>query len=398
MRKLLIIILISVCYVGAQSKNVQQFVENWPAGYDTTGMRWVVYDCDSAVGKWLTHDTIGSYTNVFPASQRVMWNANCGNFAGSIWQPGDSVIGFGCWDSAYATDPVAYGNNPNHVGFYWLFSDTLTTQEPQEWQPHDTLRVIPQPIAYLQSSTSDPDSIVIKIPNPIETRRLDQNIYDVLGYEIYAAQNIGTPNNLNIFVAYVSCQGGIGDTTMYKDIESNYLCETIYYAYKMVIRPDTTASEQQHRGHTSAYFSMNSDPVSLQWSGTAPGSMTYYLSMNSDPLIISYVGSEETQEMLIPHSPSFTVSPNPFQTATTIEYKLGCRQNTTGHGVPTIRIFDATGRLVRNLIIPTPCSLLPTTISWDGTDNKTLPLPAGIYFCYIQIAGIRSSAKIIKLE
>jgi len=397
MRKILILIIAAVSFTAAQSKNIQQFVENWPANYDTTGMHWVVYDTDSAIGKWLDHDTIGSYTNFFPASQRIMWNANCGNFGGSIWQPGDSIIAFGCWDSAYATDPLAYGNNPNHVGFYWLFSDTLTTQEPQEWQPHDTLWIMPKPLAYLQTSTPEPDSIIIRIPNPKQTRRLDQNIYDVLGYEIYAAEHIGTPNNLNIFVAYVLCQGGIGDTTVFKDIESNYLSETIYYAYKMVIRPDTTSGKQQHPGHTSTYFSMNSDPVSLQWSGTAPGYMTYYLSMNSDPLIINYVGCEDAKEQ---HTPTtkLTVSPNPFHGTTCFQYAIGSKQHAAISQESILCIYDATGRLVRDFSLPTAYGLPSAVVYWDGTDDAGNKFPAGIYFVQIEADGYTEREKVILLR
>jgi hypothetical protein len=287
---LLLILLVGTSMILAQSHNLQQTVKNWPTDADTLGKNWIVYNLQNPNNKWLTDTSVGSATNYVPASNLIVWNANLGNFPGSPpWSVGDSIISFGSWDSAYAHNPIYYGNNINHTGFYWLFSDTITSEEPQLWLPADTIRPLPQPIALLQTNTPDIDSIIIKIPNPRETRRKSQEgVYDVLGYELYAAENIGTPNNLIIHVAYVPRTGTMQDTTIYKEVESNYLNETIYYAYKLVTRPDTTGGKSPEPGYTSLYFSQNSNPVNLDWPATAPGYMNTYLSRNSDAVGVNW--------------------------------------------------------------------------------------------------------------
>jgi hypothetical protein len=150
------------------------------------------------------------------------------------WTVGDTIIAFGSFDSAYAHNPSTYGDNPNHTGFYWLFTDTLTTAQPQTWQPDDTLRPMEKPIAYLQTTTPGVDTIIVRIPNPLETQG-NVTGYHVEGYELYVAIDNGIPNSYNPMV-YIPCQGGYGDTTLYKDVESNYASGcNVYYAYKIVI-------------------------------------------------------------------------------------------------------------------------------------------------------------------
>ena len=161
MKYISVILLFSLSHLlYSQSHNLQQTVRSWPANCDTGGIHWTVYNLEEAANKWLNETSIGSGTNYVPSSNLIVWNANVGNFPGSPpWLPGDSIIAFGSWDSAYSHDPVFYNFNPNHTGFYWAFSDTLTTQEPQGWQPDDTIRVMPKPLVYLQTQTPGIDSI-----------------------------------------------------------------------------------------------------------------------------------------------------------------------------------------------------------------------------------------------
>lgn len=236
-----IILLVAICTMGSlypqrESHIVRQLIRNWPAGCDTTGVHWIVFNPNEPWVKVLNDTSTGSFTNYSVVSNFARWNADVGNFPSSTpWTVGDTIIAFGSWDSAYANNPATYGDNPNHTGFYWLFSDTLTTQQPQTWQPDDTLRPMLKPIAYLQDTTPGVDTIIIKIPNPSQTQG-NLTVYDLVGFELFVAIDNGIPNNYNPIV-YIPCQGGYGDTTVYKELESNYTSgSNIYYAYKIVVR------------------------------------------------------------------------------------------------------------------------------------------------------------------
>jgi hypothetical protein len=71
-------------------------------------------------------------------------------------------------------------------------------------------------------------------------------------------------------------------------------------------------------------------------------------------------------------------SPNPFRDRTEIIYNTG-----ELHESLTLRIFDASGRCVKNIFLPTAYSLPPTGIFWFGTDNSGNRLPAGVYFLQV---------------
>lgn len=74
--------------------------------------------------------------------------------------------------------------------------------------------------------------------------------------------------------------------------------------------------------------------------------------------------------------PALAAFPNPFRSRLTIS---------PGHLTTgpldhlSLRIFDSQGRLVRTLV---PSSLVPrpSSLSWDATDVRGLPVPAGVYF------------------
>ena len=93
----------------------------------------------------------------------------------------------------------------------------------------------------------------------------------------------------------------------------------------------------------------------------------------------------------------FTVYPNPFSRNTTIKF-----ESATQHGgrnsksEMSLQIYDASGRLVKSILLPTAYYLLPTAVSWDGTDDSGNLLGPGIYFLTDQQNGIM--VKAIKIE
>jgi hypothetical protein len=71
----------------------------------------------------------------------------------------------------------------------------------------------------------------------------------------------------------------------------------------------------------------------------------------------------------------FTITPNPFNKKTEITLSTGRITDIT-----VFKIYNATGRLVKNIPVPTHYSLLPTSVTWDGTDDTGKRLPSGTYF------------------
>jgi hypothetical protein len=76
-----------------------------------------------------------------------------------------------------------------------------------------------------------------------------------------------------------------------------------------------------------------------------------------------------------PEITRLSVQPNPFKDKVTITYSVGHSVVYTG-----LKIYDITGRLVKQFSLATAYPLVPTVISWDGRDNSGTQLPNGIYF------------------
>jgi uncharacterized delta-60 repeat protein len=99
------------------------------------------------------------------------------------------------------------------------------------------------------------------------------------------------------------------------------------------------------------------------------------------------------EQLLRGKSNLLTIFPNPFNDKTNIRYNIG--QNTQGI---ELKIYDATGSLVKSFNLPTPYSLLPTVISWNGKDNYDRILSAGIYFCELQCGEEKEVKKLIMIR
>ncbi|MCX7785995.1 MAG: C25 family cysteine peptidase [candidate division WOR-3 bacterium] len=83
-------------------------------------------------------------------------------------------------------------------------------------------------------------------------------------------------------------------------------------------------------------------------------------------------------------------SPN-YNRNVIISFNLGGNQ--AGHKV-LLRIFDASGRVVKTLVNTSLCSGNYNYI-WDGTDNNNLKIPDGIYFCNLEVDQSGFTKKIV---
>jgi len=76
------------------------------------------------------------------------------------------------------------------------------------------------------------------------------------------------------------------------------------------------------------------------------------------------------------------VYPNPATEKINIRFTMhDARCTNVGQGFNlALKIYDATGQLVKNFSLPTSNFPLPTSVSWDGIDNQGSPVESGVYF------------------
>jgi hypothetical protein len=114
------------------------------------------------------------------------------------------------------------------------------------------------------------------------------------------------------------------------------------------------------------------------------------ISGNNETKIYEYVSpgiSEETGSQV--ERISIEVFPNPFKNSTTIRYTIQdtgymIPNRNVGQGFsPTLKIYDATGRLVKDFSRSTTYDLRSTHVVWDGIDDKGRTVSQGVYFLRI---------------
>jgi hypothetical protein len=88
------------------------------------------------------------------------------------------------------------------------------------------------------------------------------------------------------------------------------------------------------------------------------------------------------------------VRPNPFGASTAITYGLA---ETLGYVHTSVRIYDASGRLVRTLV---DADLGPGTYgaTWDGKDDGGKVVASGVYFCRLSSGGAGATRRIVYLK
>ena len=105
------------------------------------------------------------------------------------------------------------------------------------------------------------------------------------------------------------------------------------------------------------------------------------------------VGVEETARLKTANLAKLSVFPNPFSKLTKISFG-----NVQGAKSIGLKIYDATGRIVKDFSLPTAYSLVPTVVTWTGTDNSGNPLPAGVYFIQLSSATNTQTTPVILLR
>jgi hypothetical protein len=87
----------------------------------------------------------------------------------------------------------------------------------------------------------------------------------------------------------------------------------------------------------------------------------------------------------------YSAKPNPFRTQTAIRYSL------SGECQVSLFIYDASGRLVKNLVDE---KIQPGiyTINWNGRNERGQKVSAGVYFYQFQTPNYSATKKLLLIE
>jgi uncharacterized delta-60 repeat protein len=122
--------------------------------------------------------------------------------------------------------------------------------------------------------------------------------------------------------------------------------------------------------------------------GTSEGSGT-----GNDIVTIKYFQTSALGEDNIgisePHL--FSISPNPFNSQTTIKYQLSCYEHVS------LQVFDVTGRIVKTLVNDLQVQGKYNVI-WDGKDENGNVVKQGVYFSILKIGDRQKQKKTILLK
>ncbi len=367
------LILGAACGFGQQTCTVNQIVKNLPIA-DVNGTHWYIYNLADAEGDVCVETDSSCLT--FLSGSDLFWSAEVGH---AFFPPqplvDDWLLMFGSWDSAYV-NPGVYGDKQTHTGFYWLYSDSLTSTSLNEW-PDDTVRPIPKPIVTKTGPGGGAnDTIWVTIPNPRETRYSGQTAYDVLGFWLFADTTTaaGTPNAYDAGTAmdfgFIAVDGVFGENTVHWMLESDgfegWSTWTTYFAYKIVARPDTTIDNV---GYSTYYFSQNSDPIDVYQNVIS-------IEENTQPRV---------QQIMLQAFPSL------FAENTRIVFSI------TKPTLVKLVVYNTSGQIIRTLIN----NMKPAGehhIEFDGTDAQGIELPAGIYFYQLQTSEEQLTGRLTKLR
>jgi len=130
--------------------------------------------------------------------------------------------------------------------------------------------------------------------------------------------------------------------------------------------------------------------------------------------IVTNTGIEENLKspaLISGRNPNLEVYPNPFRNVTGIKFQIPNQKVVNSQysvvsnngvassqkSVVSIKIYDATGRLVKSFSLTTDYCVL-ATIVWDGTDDLGRRLPSGVYFVRLATDGFKRIEKAILLR
>jgi hypothetical protein len=287
----------------------------------------------------------------------TLWMYNLANWPAPAWQNGDKLIMQADRDSAYG--------GIGHKGYYAILNDTVNgTVNPQTFLD-DTLRAIPRPmpVSYdsIHGDTVYTSTIAFQLVWNLPKQTVGNPLLNnIVGYQVWwDTTGTGRDDTLASGVPqYFYVRKGVTDTTCV-DTLTGMDNKAIYYAIKLIYRPDTNPKI------TSKFLSRNSPCV-----------------IKTPP-----IGIEEGQ-LLNPDMIGLTVSPNPFTGIT----KITIAHNASG---VQLNIYDVSGQLVKSYGNLTDQQLPFNQIWWNGRNDAGNLLPAGVYFIEATMRNAKFTEKVI---
>jgi len=165
--------------------------------------------------------------------------------------------------------------------------------------------------------------------------------------------------------------GGVPSSSSWHKFKLKVVADSIWCYYDEQMLPDCP---------------IINDSVSSGYFGIYVFNMSDTTSTKCDNVIVQAEGAS-IAEHDIDREATFSVAPNPFRYKTVISFGKAHpdRIENSSYGTGSVecrelKIYDATGRKVKDLLLPTAYSLVPTTISWDGKDSAGNALAPGVYF------------------
>jgi hypothetical protein len=116
------------------------------------------------------------------------------------------------------------------------------------------------------------------------------------------------------------------------------------------------------------------------------------ISGNNQTRIYEYeVGIAETAGVVVQGS-KLHIHPNPFTQALNIRF-----QNSTDKGV-VVKIYDASGRMVKYFYLASSIQHQESSIVWHGDDEQGRAVAPGVYFVRLQAKGYAKTEKVVLLQ
>jgi len=98
-----------------------------------------------------------------------------------------------------------------------------------------------------------------------------------------------------------------------------------------------------------------------------------------------------------PSGSMMQIAPNPFTKLTTVNFSIEQSAESASGGIE-LKIYDAAGRLVRNLYDAMPHAPSAMQVSWKGDDNAGRKLPSGVYFVTLRTRNYSDVRKVLLVK
>jgi hypothetical protein len=166
----------------------------------------------------------------------------------------------------------------------------------------------------------------------------------------------------------IYCYNGGSPIIYYNDI-----IDTVGFALFNADPGVTVDADSNYWGHSSGPYHPTANP-----SGQG-GAVSDYVDF--DPWLHSH-GIEELNPS-VPVALVLKVSPNPFRRHTNIRWQITDDRQNIEYSRVKIRIYDASGRLVRDFAQSSGIGY-QSSVQWDGHDDQSRRLGSGVYFVRLQ--------------